>query len=144
MARINYWLWFWRVISWDTLLPAALLLIPVAIESIFGKADRLLLVATAALPPIAFALRFFAGQRQIGLNHCSARVRELQGSIFVLGILAMFLVDMGLLFGAMVGLQPQRTLRLFIFVGAAFGFYLMAMIIAMYPGRNAASDDPQV
>ena len=78
LARVNYLLWLWRVINWDTLVLALLVFVPAVVEALFPKPDDALLIVAAVLPPIACFFRLHTGIRLIELNHCSAFVRVLQ------------------------------------------------------------------
>lgn len=93
-----------------------------------------LLIAAAAIPPIAGLFRVLSGGRQIDLNHCSARVRQLQGIALGLGLVPVIFLDC--LFIA-CGAPAASAWPL---IAAIYGFYFMAVIIAMYPGRTPSTE----
>jgi hypothetical protein len=139
---IDYGLWIWRVISWDTLVPASLLLVPIAIAEIFPRAETPLALAAALLPGVAFAFRFFAGRRQIASNRCSAQVRSRQHAALVVGILPLMFVDCSFILahGPPGAPQPLPVMPpeelLWLLLAGCIVFYLTMMSIAMYPGRT--------
>jgi hypothetical protein len=134
LGRINYLFWLWRVITWDTLIPALVMLVPVAIETLFPRPDTPLLIAAAAIPPIALFFRMIAGGRQINLNYCSARVRLLQGIALGLGLMPILVLE------SMFIIFRRPVPRAGPLLAAFFGFYFMATIIAMYPGRTPSTE----
>jgi hypothetical protein len=146
-GQINYGLWIWRVISWDTLVPASLLLVPMAIAEIFPKVETPLALAAALLPGVAFALRFFAGRQQIVSNGCSAEVRRRQHAALVLGILPLMFVDCSFILAHTPpgGPQPLPVMPslelLWLLLAGCIVFYLVMMAIAMYPGRTITVDE---
>lgn len=145
MSRVNYGLWIWRVVSWDTLLPAAMLLAPRAIVWLAPNRWGLITLAAVSLPILAFLLRLHAGGRQIAGNHCSANVRRIQFSVLFVGIIPLVLFDCFMFIGAVANGKPDNETIMFLFVLVCI--YLSAMVIAMYPGRrsepaiSASNDD---
>jgi len=141
-GQIDYVLWIWRVISWDTLVPASLLLVPMAVVEIFPRAETPLALAAALLPGVAFAIRFFAGRRQIATNRCSEQVRRRQYGALVLGILPLMFVDCSFILAHAPpgGPQPLPVMPplelIWLAMGACIVFYLTMMAIAMYPGKK--------
>jgi hypothetical protein len=145
VARINYLLWFGRVLSWDSLVAACLLLIPVAIETLFPNAEDALFLAAAVLPLVAFLLRGIAGLRQINRNHCSRRVHRLQLVALGLGIFPLAFFDCFMILAALEPKPPRLAVPppegFWLVLGGIFCFYLLMMIIAMYPGRTVSGED---
>ncbi|HEY1784117.1 MAG TPA: hypothetical protein VGG30_01165 [Pirellulales bacterium] len=141
-GQIDYGLWIWRVISWDTLVPASLLLVPITIAEIFPRMEVALALAAALLPGVAFAIRFFAGRRQIASNWCTQRVRSRQIAALVLGILPLMFVDCSIILahGPPGAPQPLPVMPpaevLWLLLAGCVAFYLGMMAIAMYPGRT--------
>jgi hypothetical protein len=137
-------LWFWRVLSWDALLPAVILVVPGIVQQIVPNRRGFLEIISVALPVGAFVFRFYSGKRQIALNYCSDRVRLFQFGVFFIGILPLALIDCFLILshlmpkGALFAAGSDRIMW-----GILFGIYLMSMIVAMYPGRTAVADDPR-
>ena len=145
MTRINYGIWFWRVISWDTVVPACLLLFPYAIEALFPKAEDVFVIAAVVLPIVAIFLREHAGKRQIAQNNCSRRTRQLQHSALLLGITPLLFVDGFFIVVHALGPRPKNARPVgmgpWLLLAGVLGFYLLAMIVAMYPGRTISAED---
>ncbi len=143
LEGVDYRRWLWRVVSWDTLLPALIVLIPTVIEALFPKSPDLIVMLAALLPMITFLIRFRAGKRQIAMNRCSLLVRRFQFFVFCIGIVALIFVDCLLIAsqampaGALFA-DASDWMNWAILIGIYFG----SMTVAMYPGR-ALSPDPK-
>ncbi len=137
--RVNYGSWLLRLIAWDSLLPACLMLAPLVIETLFPKQRGIMEITAVILPIGAFFLRIRAGKRYIASNRCSQKVRWFQHGALYLGIMPLVLIDCVIILshlmpkGALLASAGDR-----IVLGLMFGFYLALMAIAMYPGK----DDP--
>jgi hypothetical protein len=135
LGRVNYRSWLLRVLTWDTLLPACVGLIPHVVELLFPDHRGVMEVVSVTLPIVAFFLRFHAGKRQIESNRCSEAVRGFQFFIFTLGILPLVLVDC---FMILSHLMPEGALfatKTDLLVWTSFFvIYLTSMVVAMYPG----------
>jgi hypothetical protein len=141
VSSVNYALWFWRIISWDALLPAAMILAPFAIRWVVPNRQGFMEIAAVTLPILAFFLRVSAGKRQIAHNRCSMKVRRIQFGVFCVGIFPLVLFDCFMMLGALAGngRPDDDTIKA---LAVMIGIYLSAMTLAMYPGR--ASGPPQI
>jgi hypothetical protein len=142
-GHVNYRSWLLRVITWDTLLPACVGLIPYGIKLLFPNRRGVIELTAVTLPVAAFFLRLRAGRRQIAANHCSEAVRRFQFGIFVLGVLPLVLVDCFLI---LTHVMPPGALFAapgdWLISGIVLGIYLLCMTIAMYPGYSPAEEEP--
>jgi len=84
--HVNSAHWMWRVVSWDTLLPAFVWVAPYIIELAFPRREGLIEAAAVALPIAAFFLRIHAGRRQIAIIHCADSTRRLQRIVLIIGV----------------------------------------------------------
>jgi hypothetical protein len=139
VRRVNFGSWLLRILTWDGLLPASVVLVPTVIESLLPNNRGAIELAAVAIPIAGFFLRVSAGKRQIASNNCDPACRVLQFCAFFLGILVLTLIDAVVILSHVM---PQ---------GAAFAdetdcivwailvaVYLSSMGIAMYPGRTEA------
>lgn len=139
-TRINYVRWLLRVLTWDTLLPVGISILPRAIDLVLPNQPRLIDFASVVAPIVAIFLRLRAGGQQISSNQCSELVQGWQAFVFCFAIFPLVLVDSLLILwpalpkGGRI-MQPDDW-KIFIYPGA---FYLAGMIIAMYPGRSPAT-----
>jgi hypothetical protein len=139
IARVNYRSWLLRILTWDTVLPVAVVFIPNGIALLFPNRRGILEVTSVVLPVGAFLLRLVAGKRQIALNRCSEIVRKFQFCIFFLGILPLVLIDCVVILSHLMpdgALFATNTDRLVWTVLIAI--YLVSMAVAMYPGSARA------
>ncbi len=136
--------WLLRVLAWDGLLPAGVALVASLIALVlpnnlgFHAMSFLLLTSFIVLPVSAFLIRYIAGRRHISRNNCSESTRERQFVVFVFGIFILALVEAWLIFlhlfpngGPFFGNRDPHVLATF------FTIYIISMVIAMYPGRQA-------
>ena len=135
LGWVNYRSWLLRILTWDTLLPACVGLVPHGVEFLFPSHRGVMEVVSVTLPIVAFLLRLRAGMRQIDSNRCSEAVRSFQLITFVLGILPLVLVDC---FMILSHLMPKGALfatkdELLVWA-SLFAIYLTCMAVAMYPG----------
>ena len=139
IRRVNYRSWLLRIVTWDTLLPACVGLLPHGIELVFPKNRGVMEVVAVTVPVAAFFLRIRAGTHQIATNQCSQILRNLQRCAFVLGILPLVLVDAFLILshlmpqGALIATPGDRLVWAIV-----LGVYLTCMAVAMYPGAVGA------
>jgi hypothetical protein len=134
-GRVNYRSWLLTVLTWDGVLPACVALIPAGIKLILPNNRGIIEVISVTLPIAAFLLRFRAGKRRIDTNGCSEAVRIVQMCIFVLGILALVLVDCFLI---LTNVMPQGAEMSLVVSVALLAPYLAIMAVAMYPGHERA------
>ena len=135
MRRIDYGYWIFRIITWDALLPALVILSPNVIKRCFPGNRGILEITAITLPVGLFLVRAAIGKRQIELNRCSARFRSWQFVAFFVGILPLVMIDCLMILShlmpnGIVFLPPLGWV-------VVLGIYLTAMTIAMYPGRVA-------
>jgi hypothetical protein len=78
---VNYRSWLLRILTWDTLLPACVGLVPIGVEFFFPKHRSVMEVVSVTLPIVAFFPRIRAGKRQIQSNRCSDATRSFQTSM---------------------------------------------------------------
>jgi hypothetical protein len=139
LGRVNYRSWLLRVLTWDTLLPACVGLVPLGVELVFPNHRSVMEVVAVTLPIVAFFLRLRAGKRQIDSNRCSEAVRGIQSCTFVLGIMPLILVEC---FMVLSHLMPKGAVftkaELPVWAGI-FIIYMMSMVVAMYPGPSESN-----
>ena len=137
-GRIPFGEWALRVFTWDAFLPAAVAYIPMGLEVIFPGRRGLVELAAVILPVTALFVRYLAGRRLIGANCCPPAARRVQRIVFVVGLFPLALMECVLILsalipaGAVLG-HPRDRLVWAILAGV----YLLAMTVAMYPGRVA-------
>jgi hypothetical protein len=129
--RLNYGRWLWRIVSWDTLLPALISLAPAVIELVLPKPDAVIVAASVALPITAFFLRMRSGGRQIETNNCSEFTQQLQGVALIVGIVPLLALD-----ALVIALPLNVLLDEWYFLVVLVAIYFAAMVIAMYPGAE--------
>lgn len=137
-GRVRYRVWALRVLAWDALLPVCVTFLPLAIKGLFPNQRGALELTAVILPIAAFFARFRAGRRHIRANLCASRVQRFQLVVFCLGILPLVLIDCAVILSE---LMPAGAFAAadYMALGIAVSFYLTAMIIAMYPGRENVS-----
>jgi hypothetical protein len=141
-GKIKYGSWIFRVLGWDGLLPACVILILTVIDFLFPNNRGAVEITGVATPAMMFILRLIAGKHHIATNHCSVTFRRIQLCIFYFGILVLGFIDGVLILSH---LTPKGALfvdrqDLVVWV-ALFSIYLMSMVVAMYPGRDTSPDD---
>jgi hypothetical protein len=141
--RINYWLWFYRLIAWDSLLPAVIVAVPMALHLLFPNAQGVIDLVAVVIPVVALFIRYRAGRKYILANQCSVKLRHIQFNVMCLGIFSLALFDSFIiltnLFPNIVilgNLFPNLPLTDLQFILIFLGVYLLMMSFAMYPGRT--------
>lgn len=141
-SRLDLGAWLLRLLSWDGLLPVGICLAPALITMMLPGHPGTVELAAVFLPIAAFFLRFRAGGRQIGSNHCGAWVRRFQWCALVVGLLMLILFDAFVILSwIMPVVDPDAWKEDLIILGTLVGLYGIAMAVAMYPGRVPV-DDP--
>ena len=132
---VDYGRWALKVITWDTLLPACVALVPLCIQFVFPGKRGALEIGAVVLPIVAFLVRFRAGKRHIDSNQCSMFTQNVQLFVFCIGILPLALFDCFVILSELIpgGLSEMR--KDWIVWAILLSIYLVSMIIAMYPGR---------
>jgi hypothetical protein len=136
--RVNYGRWLWRIVSWDTLLPAIISLAPAVIELIVPKPDAVIVVASLALPITALFLRLRSGGRLIESNYCSSLTQQFQGLVLILGLLPLLALE-----AVIIALPLNALLDEWYYWSVLVAMYLGAMVIAMYPGAESVLERTQ-
>jgi hypothetical protein len=134
----NYGAWFYRVLTWDSLLLACVAILPVAVERILPNHRGAIEVTAIALPITAFFLRIRAGRRFIASNGCDGGVRRFQFVVFCLGIVPLILTDCVFILTRVMPRGAVFNEADWLFWVVSFGIYFTSMLIAMYPGRAKA------
>jgi hypothetical protein len=135
IRQVDFVSWVLRVLTWDSLLPACVILFPTAIAFLLPNNRGAIEITGVVLPIAGFVLRVRAGRRQITSNHCAATMRHVQLGSFVVGILILTLIDAVLVLshvmpqGALFADKTDRVVWAILFF-----VYLASMSIAMYPG----------
>jgi hypothetical protein len=132
VGRVDFSAWFLRLITWDGLVPVFILLAPLAVGLSIPNNRGVMEVTAVALPIAAFFVRFGVGFRLIQTNNCAAEIRRLQVVAFVVGMFLLVLFDSILILGHLV---PNGVLFAGSYLIVLGGPYLVAMAIALYPGR---------
>lgn len=139
-GRIDLLTWLLRVLTWDTALPLAIALIAIAVDFLFANHRGAVELASILLPVVAFAARLRAGSLQIAANYCSRRFQILQLCVFCAGIAVLALIECVLILSVVMPQGPQPAdLSDLLAWAILFCIYLIAMFIAMYPGRTPFS-----
>jgi hypothetical protein len=135
--NVNFGAWLFRVLTWDGLLPAFVILAPMLIEVLIPNNRGAIEIAAVVLPITGFFIRISVGKRHIASNSCGVVVRRLQFGVFCLGILTLVLIDSVLILcHVMPKAAPFATKADCIVWIVLFSTYLTSMTIAMYPGRT--------
>jgi hypothetical protein len=142
-GRVGFGTWALKVLTWDAVLPACVVFIPMGVQLLLPGRRGAIEITAVILPIAALFLRFRAGKRHIDSNRCSRRGKLIQLSVFCLGILPLVLTDC---FFILSELMPRGALiahrRDQIALAVLFSIYLVAMIVAMYPGRTETPPAP--
>jgi hypothetical protein len=135
--RVNYYSWFLRVFAWDGMMPVFIIIVPFLINFFFPNFPAAMNIAGLSLPLVGFFVRLALGIRHIRANTCSELVSGVQFIFFIIGIFCLVLIDVMLI---LLHEMPAGVLfpatSDYIAFGATYLIYLVAMIIAMYPGRT--------
>lgn len=137
VRRVNFGFWLLRVLTWDTLLPACVVLLPTVIEILIPNNRVAIEVTAVALPIIGFFVRLGAGRRQIASNNCGVAFRRFQSCVFCVGIFPLVLADSFLILshllpqGALFAHRTDCVLWVIL-----VSIYLASMSVAMYPGAT--------
>jgi len=132
IGRVDFSAWLLRLVTWDGLLPLFIVLVPAAIGLLVPNNRGVMEITAVGLPIAAFFVRFGVGFRLIQTNNCAAEIRRFQIVAFVFGMFLLVLFDSVLILGHLV---PNGVLFAGSFLTVLGGPYLVAMAIALYPGR---------
>lgn len=135
VRQVNLGAWLFRVLTWDGLLPACVVLFPTVIELLLPNNRAAIEVIAVVLPIIGFFLRVRAGRRQIASNKCGAAFRIFQFCMFSLGILVLTLIDAVVILSHVMPPGAWCVDRTDLVVWVILSsVYLTSMGMAMYPG----------
>ena len=140
MTRINYARWLLRVLTWDTLLPVGISILPRAINLVLPNQPRVIDFASVIAPIVAFFLRLREGTANF-LEPVFGVGTGLAGFRF---LLRDFSFGSGRRFADFMACTAKRRAkhtarRLDDTHRTSRRFYLTGMVIAMYPGRSPAT-----
>jgi len=133
---VPYGSWFLRVLTWDGILAASILLLPGIVELLFPKQRGAMELAAVFWPIVALFVRFFVARRHINANACSRWMRRLQLATVCVAIFVLLLIDSLVILahemprGAMVATPTDIVIWAVLIV-----IYLAGMTFAMYPGK---------
>jgi hypothetical protein len=134
--------WFFRLATWDGLLPACVVLIPTGVGLLMPNSRGAMEVVSIALPIAAFFIRAGVGKRYIASNGCGVAFRCVQYCVFCVGILLLVFFDAVLILSRLMPKGALFAARSDVYVWAIlFSLYLTSMAIALYPGRAKAVYD---
>ena len=133
--------WALRVATWDGLLPACVLAVPILIDHVCPHNHDLIELVGGGLPIVAFVVRLIVGTRHICLNRCSEVVSAIQTCLLWVAVFLFVLVDTMLIISHQVqGVFASRDDC--VAMAVVVSIYLPCMIIAMYPGRKKLRGNP--
>ena len=129
------WLWGFRLLGWDGLLPVGVALVASGMDLAFAKNRIVIAVAAVVVSLGALFARGVMGIQHIQSNNCDAEIRVFQFSMLVIGMLTLLCFDAGIIVSHMDKHQPVFVTTADDFMAAAIVvIYLAAMSGAMYPG----------
>lgn len=133
VRKVDYWLWFYRLISWDSLLPVVIVSIPMVLRVLFPNRRGIVEIIGVVLPIIAFFIRYTTGVKHIQSNSCPVWMQRMQYCVFCISIFVLVLFDsFVILLNAIQNFSEEDELVLAVFTV----IYFSLMALAMYPGRT--------
>lgn len=130
--------WVRCVFGWDGLLPAGIALLTVGIDWVLPNAPGAVTFAAVAVPIAALFVRFAVGRRRIAAHRVGPGVRACQKVVFAAAILWLCLLD-----SLVIAVQDApATAADLVSLAVAYGAYLAAMSLAMFPGWEERPADP--
>jgi|GEM_PF-3631047 len=134
-GRIDFGKWILTVLTWDGVLPAITLTLPVAINWLFPRGNEVIGWVAVAFPIVAFFVRIAVSGSQIVGNYCSPGMQWFQSFAFILALFVMMVIDaIVLTFASMKNIVGDS--EFFLASACLMSVYLPLMIFAMYPGRT--------
>jgi hypothetical protein len=138
---VDIWDWALRVATWDGLLPACVLAVPILIDQLCPQNRVLIDLVGGGLPIVAFLVRLLVGTWHICLNRCSELVSAIQTCLLWVAVFLFVFVDTMLILSHQVkGVFASRDDC--VAMAVVVSIYLPCMIIAMYPGRKKLRGNP--
>jgi len=143
---VNYRLWLCRLIAWDGILPAFVLLTPIIGLMLLGplNADIVIVVASVFVPNVVLIMRMKLGVRHIQSNNCSALLKTVQCIFLLVAIFILFCCDVLLVIIHLMPAGQAFEKNQWSIFGLGYCVYLTLMSIAMYPGRTPIDEFDQV
>ena len=140
--RVDYLQWLLTVICWDGLLPLCVVVLPLAVKFFWPNNWGVIAIIAGVLPVVFFLVRLAIGYEHIRKHQVPEALRLVQytlffTALFLLALIEGFVVLMQFVPGGAVGnVDHFITLMLFL-------IYLLAMVIAFYPGpTDQAAAEP--
>lgn len=136
-GKINYWLWFHRVLGWDAALPVLISIGSLLIASALQNKPPADVLALVGLPVLAFTVRLCVGGYQIRSNACGPVLRRFQLVALLIALFVLAFADFFIALVAFVprGNGPQGADMLPVY-GVTLLVYATLVAFAMYPGRQ--------
>jgi hypothetical protein len=147
-ARVNYAEWFWRVASWDGILPLLMLAVSPVIRMTLPRLDdRFVMGFNVSLMVIAFFIRLATAAIFIASNRCSDRLRHWQQLSLVFGLYGLMFFECfyfaATLHGVSNGNRFSNSIGDWIAISFPFwAIYLPCLTFAMYPGCESVLGNP--
>ena len=138
--------WVCRIIAWDGILPVLIWIAPFAVGKLFPNRRGPIELIAIFLPTIACVVRFYVGRSTIRRNFCPQRMRNIQIASLCVGIAILVNLDVVIILRQItpinVNAPPINAIESGIRNAAyLFTIYLLAMAIAMFPGKPSPSAD---
>src|SRR4051812_40647542 len=86
VGHVDFAGWLLRLLTWDGILPACVILTPLLIETVLPNRRGAIELVAVALPIVGFFTRIVVGTRHINRNRCGNRLRGVQRCALCLGV----------------------------------------------------------
>lgn len=126
--------WFSRVFSLDGILPLFVLLLPKAIQWIFGIADHDMVLPSIILPIMAMIFRVILGLKAIDSNQVRPFFRGCQLFVFTCGVLVLLFLETFVVTLHFLPPVAPSPIQMISVMAVMYLIYLAAMTFAMFPG----------
>jgi hypothetical protein len=137
MRRVNYGAWLLRLLTWDGLLPAIVILTPEIAKQIMPHRPQAIEFISCIAPIAAFILRLFVAGRHLYSNDCTDQMRDRQFAFLCYAVMALLVIDIYVLLARDLpaGAMFANTFNLILWTGV-FTIYFVCIAVATYPGRT--------
>lgn len=125
--------WMLRVVSWDGVLPAAVIVSAGLVKTVFPNQPRVVEYSLLCLAVTVFLLRLRIGLRQIETNDCRVWTRRGQYVVFLISIMLLAVLEFILMLVPVrqwFAVKEDRVIWAIL-----FAIYFGGMTFAWYPGR---------
>ena len=141
--KLNVGLWITRVLTWDGIVPIAMMLLTWGAEFIGGGQNDWIAFFPIAVPIIAIFVRLYLGFRSISTNHCHPSAQQAQRFLLVFGLILLAVDECALMLAAELpaGNGPLDEPRGLLIFSVLFLTYFLFAVVAMYPGRELLTPD---